>query len=259
MQPPEVNNKWKMAFRDKTTKEVMGFFCGLPLVVCINGRTVKAIEAKNLFVHPKLRGNNLAPLLINELTRRVRIYGGYKMGFYTAASTITKPVVTSRYYRRILNLPKLLEIGFKKLKNGSITRELIRYQLPPKHFNSMREIREDDLEEALQLLNDYSKKFKLYQIMSEQEFRHWFLDKPQFLKCFVVENTLSKKLIALSSFYLLSAQCKSVSERDCQVLSAFSFYNAISDFNEENFKHLIFDTMIEAKKVLFSNLIFGNL
>ena len=255
MQPPDMDRRFQMAFRDKSSKRVQGFFCALPFTVSVNGRVMKSIEAKNLFVDPSLRGNHLAPLLIDELTRRVRLYGGFEMGFYTAATTITKPIATTRYFKRVLCYERLVQVGFKKLrKHESLIRESVRYNLPERPSKGFRSFVVDDSDEALSLLNEYSKKFKIHQIMNEREFHHWFVKKPEYVHSFVVEK--EGKIVAFSSYYILSANTKSVAGKKMEIRAAFLFYSAVIG-DQEDYKQIIKDTLIAAKNVtIWSKLLF---
>ena len=53
------------------------------------------VEINFLCVHKKLRGHRMAPVLIQEITRRVNLEGIFQ-ATYTAGTDLPRPVTTCR-------------------------------------------------------------------------------------------------------------------------------------------------------------------
>lgn len=122
MNPPGMLREWLVGLRRKQhPHELVGFICGLPMSASIGGAVVdKVMEIKNLYVHPALRGNRLTPILISEVSRRVR-RNGYCVALYTSSVTITRPLCKARFYQRPLNIARLVAGRFKGELGGGLS------------------------------------------------------------------------------------------------------------------------------------------
>jgi glycylpeptide N-tetradecanoyltransferase len=87
-------------------------------------------EINFLCVHKQLRANRLAPVLIQEITRRVN-HRNIWQACYTAGVTIPTPISNTSYWHRSLNEKKLIEVGFSQLPpNRSLAQYLKLHKLP---------------------------------------------------------------------------------------------------------------------------------
>jgi len=59
-------------------------------------RELKMVEVNFLCVHKKLRSKRVAPVLIKEITRRVR-QQGISQAVYSTSAVLPKPIATCRY------------------------------------------------------------------------------------------------------------------------------------------------------------------
>lgn len=96
---------------------MVAFVAGTPAKVKVNERNVKMATINYLCVNKKLRSKRLAPVLIKEVTRRVNLCNIWQAA-YTAGVVIPRPVATTTYYHRALNVKKLIECGFSALSAG---------------------------------------------------------------------------------------------------------------------------------------------
>src|SRR5690625_4676439 len=98
----------------------------------------------------------MAPVLISEITRRVRLNGIYQ-ALYTAGVFLPRPISTCRYYHRSLNAKKLIEVGFSHLsRNMTIQRMTKLYRLPEKPLLSgLRQFERKDVRQVHQLITDH--------------------------------------------------------------------------------------------------------
>lgn len=231
MSPPGMLRQYLVGFRHKQTRKLLGFICGLPLSVSISGAVVeKAIEIKNLFIHPSLRGMRLAPLLISEVSRRVR-YNGHYIALYTSSVTITRPLCKARYYQRPINLSKLLSVRFKELSRGqTLARSERRLEQDVVIPNGWRKMEERDAKEAHALLTSYLSRFVVHQVMSFEEFKYWFINPHPSVSAYVVEGR-DESIKAFCCWHVLEAHVTSNAGQPTVVKGAFSHYIAGDDLS----------------------------
>lgn len=135
--------------------------------------TKRCTEINFLCVHKKLRSRRLAPLLIQEVTRRTHLKGIFQ-AIYTAGAYLPTPVSRCQYYHRNLNPQKLVKTGFSAIpRNSSLARMVQHYKMPeePK-IPGLREIRKGDLKQASRLLRAYLARFEMAPVMSNKEVEH---------------------------------------------------------------------------------------
>ena len=93
------------------TDRIVGYIFASFGELSIKGKLLKVAEIDFLCVHPKLRNKRLAPLLIQEITRRVRLQNIH-CAVYTAGVELPTPYVHHTYYHRFMNVDKLFSAGF---------------------------------------------------------------------------------------------------------------------------------------------------
>src|SRR5579872_6631740 len=79
LQAPEYKESWHVVIKVKQeytknklkTDKIVGFVSGIPITVFVNNESIKTAEINFLCVHKKLRGKNMATVLIKELKRRI--------------------------------------------------------------------------------------------------------------------------------------------------------------------------------------------
>jgi len=90
----------------------------------VRGNKIRMAEINFLCVHKKLRTKKLAPVLIQEVTRRVNRMDMWQ-AIYTAGIVIPKPFSRTTYWHRNLNPKKLIDVGFSSLPQNQT---MARYQ-----------------------------------------------------------------------------------------------------------------------------------
>lgn len=132
----------------------------------------------------------MAPVLISEITRRVRLRGIFQ-ALYTAGVFLPKPIASCRYYHRSLNPKKLVDVGFSHLtRNMTISRMNKLLKLPDKPLLSgLRRLERKDIKQVHALLTEHMKQFDLVPLFNLEETEHWLLPKPDVIDSYVVEVT----------------------------------------------------------------------
>ncbi|KAG1672392.1 Glycylpeptide N-tetradecanoyltransferase 2 [Nymphon striatum] len=223
LQPPGWKQEWHCGVRVTKNNKLMGFISAVPVHMRIYEKFVKMVEINFLCVHKKLRSKRVAPVLIREITRRVNLEEIFQ-AVYTAGIVIPKPVGCCRYWHRSLNPRKLIEVKFSHLsRNMTMQRTLKLYKLPDQTKTAgFRRMDARDISQAFTLLENYFKKFDLSPIFTEDEFKHWFIGKPNIVDSFVVEN--DGVVTDMVSFYTLPS---SIMDHPVHKMlkAAYSFYN----------------------------------
>lgn len=204
---PGFNPEWHVGVRVSKTKKLLGFISGIPVKTVVNGQTVKMAEINYLCVHKKLRTKRLAPVLIKEITRRVNLTNVWQ-AVYTAGVVVPRPITTTTYYHRSLNVKKLIEVGFNSLPSGM---PMARYQkmnkVPTENEVTLngfaRPMTPKDSPQVTNLLKTYLKKFSLHLKLKEPEVAHMLLPREGVVYSYVVENPETKKITDFISFYRL--------------------------------------------------------
>lgn len=164
-------------------------------------------EINYLCAHKKLRSKRLAPVLIKEITRRVNLTGVWQ-AVYTAGVVIPRPLTSTTYFHRSLNVKKLVEVGFNSLPSG----------VPMARYQKLNKVPTDDevvltgvprlmgpkdSGQVANLLKNQLKKFGLHLKMKEPEVTHLLMPREGVVYTYVVENPKTKKITDFVSFYRL--------------------------------------------------------
>eukprot|EP00475_Leptophrys_vorax_P023998 TRINITY_DN33042_c0_g2_i1.p1 TRINITY_DN33042_c0_g2~~TRINITY_DN33042_c0_g2_i1.p1 ORF type:complete len:460 (-),score=124.05 TRINITY_DN33042_c0_g2_i1:112-1491(-) len=243
--PPGYHHNWHVGVRVKDTGKLVAFITGVPATVHIYQKSVTMAEINFLCVHKKLRSKRLAPVLIKEITRRVNRRDIWQ-AVYTAGVVLPRPVGRNRYWHRSLKPGKLVDVKFSHIPRNLTKASMIKlYRLPSEPvIPGLRLMEERDVPEANELLQNYLQQFDLHVSMTDEEFKHWLLPRPNVITTYVVEDPKSKKITDMLSFYTL---CSTIIGHDKHktLRAAYSFYNVPG---ANSLKDLVNDALIVAAK-----------
>lgn len=244
--PPGWRRDWHLAVRVKTSKKLVGFISAIPADIRIHDKTVSMVEINFLCVIKKLRTKRLAPVLIQEITRRVNKQGIFQAA-YTSGTVLPKPTAKCRYHHRTLNAKKLTEVKFTRIgSHGTLQKMMKHYQLPREpQTRGFRPLTKADCEEAFGKLTKYLEQFQIANVFrSVEEFEHWFLPRDSVVSAYVVENPETKELTDFVSFYCIpSSVLKHPVHKE--IKAAFMYY---SYHTKTDYQQLMTDALICAKK-----------
>jgi glycylpeptide N-tetradecanoyltransferase len=209
---PGYISDWHVGVRVSKTKKLLAFISGTPVKSKIKERNVKLAQINYLCVSKKLREKRLAPVLIKEVTRRVNLKDVWQ-AIFTAGVVIPRPISTATYLHRSLNAKKLIEVGFSALPMGeSMANHLKRLKLPTedevtlKENSYFREMQKKDIAQVYKLVKEHLKKFKLFPVYTQEDVAHVLLPRDKVVYTYVVENTETKEITDIVSFYRLPTQ-----------------------------------------------------
>ena len=222
LHPPGWKPEWIVGVRSDQTGKIVAFISAIPITVRIKDDVQNIVAVDFLSIHQKLRGKNLAPLLIKEITRRVNLQGIFT-AIYTAGKLLTQPVTKAQYRHRLINFEKLCAIQFTMPRAGeSIQAQAKRYCLPKTtRLPGFRAMTKEDVPQVTAKLNEYLKKFTFAQVFTEEEAAYWFLPRPGIIGSYVVEK--KGTILDFVSFYLVPSTVNGC-EKYKEYTAAYIYY-----------------------------------
>lgn len=158
---PGQRKNWLVGVRVNETKKMVGFISAIPIRVRIHNCVMSTSVVNFLCVHKKLRSKRLAPMLIKEITRRIRCEKIFQ-SIYTCGKNITKPFTIGTYWHRVINVKRLLSTGFIGVPRNLTVSSLIKYHRIPtdKRLSGFRPSVDSDAERISKLLEAYFNQHK---------------------------------------------------------------------------------------------------
>ena len=200
---------WELGFHPDNKRLAIGIMYKDKIVGCIfgiirklnfNNKIINGSETNLLCLDKKIRKLNLAPLLIQELTRRNNYYLGINQSIYTTSRKLPNILSTGTFYNRYLNYNKMILLGLldeelKELGNDKLS-TFFHYTL--KNNNNIMNIKNLDdnmIKKCCKMLNDKLLSLKYSYIFDLDDFKHTFINN--IVKCYVfVENNIITDMIS---------------------------------------------------------------
>lgn len=187
----------------KFNDKIIGTIFGVPRTVNVFDKKMTQIEINFLCVREALRNKRLAPLLIKEVSRRVSQKDIWQ-AFYTSAINLPNVIGSGLYYNRYINIKKMVDIKFtRKPEKLSMDGFSKLFKLADSSLK-LRKLEEKDVKICCQKLNKYTSQFKINIELTEEEFRHKFLPRPNVVDSLVLENKNKEVTDFISFFYIPS-------------------------------------------------------
>ncbi|OHT06009.1 myristoyl-CoA:protein N-myristoyltransferase [Tritrichomonas foetus] len=225
LHPPGWRPEWLVGVRAEATGKLAAFISAIPITVRANGadEPLKIVAVDFLSVHQQLRGKNLAPLLIKEITRRVNLTGCFT-AIFTAGKLINQPISRAQYRHRLVNYKKLCAIKFTAPRpNENIDQQAKRFALAQQPREpGFRPMEERDVPQVTEKLNEFLQKYAFSQVFSEEEVKHWFLPRENIIGSYVVEK--KKQIIDFISFYIVPSTVSGCDEYDSYTAAYLYYY-----------------------------------
>lgn len=238
LHPPGWRREWHIGVRNSSGL-IVGFISANPFTARIGEDVRNIVSVDFLAVHTELRGHNLAPVLIKEVTRRVNLTGIFE-AIFTAGKELMQPFTSAQYKHRLINYEKLCAINFTRLPPGGDMKKEIRAHSAATtlvNSNGFRAMKEEDVPQVTEKLNEYLKKYRISQVFSEEEVKHNFLPRPGIVGSYVFEKikketheengkkvTVKKSEISSwFSFYIVPSTVRGCEKYDSYI-SAYIFY-----------------------------------
>ncbi|KAI4243492.1 MAG: hypothetical protein LQ352_007025 [Teloschistes flavicans] len=263
LKAPGWKKEWHVGVRASKSRKLVAFISGVPIALRVRSTVLKSTEINFLCIHKKLRSKRLAPVLIQEITRRCYQLGIFQ-AIYTAGIVLPKPISSCRYFHRSLDWLKLFEVGFSPMpKNSSKARQITKYKLPEStSTKGLRPTQHKDVPAVADLLQRYMKRFDMAPEFDAEEVNHWMVHDEkttveQVIWTYVVEDPSSHEITDFFSFYCLESSVIKNPKHDT-VRAAYLFYYATDAAFAENEKglkerlnELMSDALVLAKRYNF--------
>ncbi|KAH7313512.1 acyl-CoA N-acyltransferase [Stachybotrys elegans] len=267
MMAPGWKARYHVGVRATQSRKLVAFISAIPVNLRVRGNMILCSEVNFLCVHKKLRGKRLTPVLIKEITRRSNEDGIWQ-GLFTAGIVLPKPISTCRYFHRAINWMKLYECGFSPLPPGSKPAyQVRRFALPDNtSTKGLRKIEEKDIDQVMDLMRRYNKRYDMAPEYSREEAVHWFIPKitpesEQVIWTYVVEDENGKITDFFSFFSVESSVINNNKHSIVRVAYLFYYATEAGTIVPEDRKllknrlnELIGDALILAKKYNFDVL-----
>ncbi|KAL1538153.1 glycylpeptide N-tetradecanoyltransferase [Salvia divinorum] len=244
LRPPGYFPSWHIGLR-VTSKKLVAFISGIPAKIRIRDGVVVLAEINFLCVHKKLRSRRLAPVMIKEVSRRVRMENIWQAA-YTAGVVLSTPITTCLFWHRSLNPKKLIDVGFTRIDGwATMTGYINFYKLPEQTATpGFRKMEPHDVAAVTRLLREYLKQFVVAPDFDENDVEHWLLPKEDVVDSSLVESPESHEITDFCSFYTVSSSILD-SQTHSVLKVAYSYYNVST---ETPLLQLMNDALIVAKK-----------
>lgn len=227
LHPPGWHPEWLVGVRSDSTGKLAAFISAIPITVRVKEaeEPLHIVAVDFLSVHQMLRGKNLAPLMIKEITRRVNLTGIFT-AIFTAGKLINQPIAKAQYRHRLINYKKLVAIKFTYPKpHADLDQEAKRYQLSKQPREpGFRPMEPQDVPQVTVKLNEFLEKYSFSQVFTEEEVAHWFLPRPGIVGSFVVEK--KKQITDFISFYIVPSTVNGCKEYDSYTAAYLYYYFA---------------------------------
>ncbi|XP_063362867.1 glycylpeptide N-tetradecanoyltransferase-like [Cydia amplana] len=244
LHPPGFRRDLLYGMREVKSGRLVAFISSVPARLRIYDQVQTAVEMNFFCIHKKLRSKRLAPVLMKEMYRRVKLSQIY-VAVYTAGIVLPKPIGTCSYWLRSLNPKKLIDVKFTLLpRNMTMKKALTLYKLPdlPK-TPGFRKLELQDCGKTFLLLKNYLSKFDLTPIFNEDVFQHWFMPKPDIIDSFVVEAA-DGSITDFVSYYILPFTIVDQHPVYDTIKAAYAFYNVST---KTPWVDLMHDALVTAK------------
>lgn len=224
LQTPGSFPEWLVGVQVRSSGKLVGFISAIPGRMRFeDGKTVHVAEVNFLCVHKKLRSKRLAPVLIKEVTRRVNLRGIWQ-AVYTAGVNIPWPIAEPRYHHRLLNVKKLVDVGFASIPDGStLARQTRLLKLNTETGCQLRPMERRHVKQVSALLREHLKKFKYAPELSADEVAHWLMPRDKVVYAFVKEDQATNKVTDFVSFYALPSSC--LRQPGTKLEAAYMYYS----------------------------------
>lgn len=198
--PPDFIPDWIFGVRAKTGA-LVGFISGTPQTIRHLDDIQKWCTVNFLCVHYRLREKKLAPTLIWELARRVRVHGVYRAVF-SGSDIPSKPFTNAFYSHRPINIKNLSGCGFYPVPKDKMATVQKVMAVPKLVHGNVRPMTEDDVDAVLALLQAGDSAFDFSIQFTRELVQHMFLPRKDLVFSYVVPS-LSGAIQGFFSFYMM--------------------------------------------------------
>ena len=183
----------------KYNNKLVGCIFGLVRKLNLKGKVILGSETNLLCLSKNIRNLNIAPLMIQELTRKNNYLLKINQSIYTTDLHLPNIISSANYLYRYINIRKMLdnnfiekcleeELGFDKIKEY--------YHLKLNKIKGkvvqIKELNQSQILQCCKLLNDKISKMNLGYYFDETLFKHTFLNS--MVRCWIVLKKIGSQI-----------------------------------------------------------------
>jgi glycylpeptide N-tetradecanoyltransferase len=187
-----------ICIRLSSDKKIVATICGIPMHVKVLDKIMKQVEINLLCINKTLRNNRLAPILIQEVTRRTNLRNIFQ-AVYTAGLDLPNKLVSIQYFHRFVNIKKLHELNYIGNKLSLSSKERL-YKIDDNKLN-LRQIEDKDIDICCEKLNKKLNNYNLTHIFDRYSFKHYFLTRKDIIYTYVKEK--DNQITDMISFFII--------------------------------------------------------
>ena len=212
----------------KYKNKVVGSIVATPENISIFNKADIIFNTTFLCIDKNIREKSLGAIMIKELLRRM-YYNNVKYGYYTSPLNLPNKLTLSNYYHRPLNIKKLIDIDFITKPDSISLKSFERlYKVKDKKTTNYISLRLEDINFCTEKYNEHYKKYKIYQIMDEEEFKYKFLPVDNIIDTFIIKDNNNIKCF-ISIFYLKSRILNNSKYKDYDIAQIYHYF-----YSDEN-------------------------
>lgn len=224
-----------------TNNVIVATICGKVVKTQINKNKVDNVEINFLCVHPKLRNKKLTPVLVSEIQRRFTLLG-FQEGMFVSRNIIPTPVITAKYYHKIINPKVLVETGFIRLDQSTNLKNVKNsHKMPDNFYNkNFKKATENHIDQMFDLFQQYMSKYNMHPIYTIDEFKNHFMNEN--VTCYVIEK--DNKVVDFISYITMQTEVLQNNSKYKFIRRAYLYYYTATN---ETLYSLLKDMLIVAR------------
>ena len=166
------SRQYRLGVRYGESKRLCAFILGtVHTVVVDDDNEYQMLFVDFLTIHTNLRNKRLAPVVIQELTRRAN-NDGIILAYYSATIQPSVPVVSCPFYIYPLNYSRLVDVGFWSKPDGSRLKTLATlHEKVPNLINGWHRCSQTD--SLATILTNYARKHHLFRVLTSDDVQRW--------------------------------------------------------------------------------------
>lgn len=215
----------------KYNNNLVGCIFGLVRKLNLKGKIILGSETNLLCLAKNIRNLNIAPLMIQELTRRNNYLLKINQSIYTTDLSLPNIIGSVNYLYRFINIRKMLdnnfiekcledELGFDKIQNyyhsklNKIKGKVV----------DITQINQSQILQCCKLLNDKISQMSLGYYFDEKLFKHTFINPVT--KCWVILKK-NKVTDMISCYFQNSRLSNDIIVKNCNLYFYFKTKNSL--------------------------------
>ena len=254
---PGFISDWIFGVRTKNGT-LVGFISGIPHKIR-NGNDIQSWCCVNfLCVHAKLRAKKMAPVLIFELARRVRLQKIYR-AIFSGSQIPSKSFTSTPYSHRPINIKKLSSSGFYPVAPNKMNSCIKRFHIPSLVHCNLRPMIHEDIPFITELLNSTDSNFSFSIQFTPELVEHMFLPIENYVYSYVIPSPTGIK--GFFSFYMMDWTILEENQFNItEHKSAYIHYIASNGIDQKSLiADLIYSAANDAKAEVINSLMISGL